>query len=113
MKKLMMLIFVNFLVFNKFYSQITKDNWLVGGSTSFSSLKSSSAASAQFKLINFQISPVIGYFVEDKFALGIRPSLQYGSNTVANTNTIIKAGPFVRYYFLKSENMFNLIAQSS
>lgn len=49
----------------------------------------------------------------DKFAVGLNPSLTYGSNNVANTSTIITIGPFVRYYFLKTENIFNLFAEGS
>ena len=93
-------------------SQITKNNWLLGGSASFSSLKSSSTASIQFNQTSFQVSPLVGYFVKDKFAVGLRPSLTYGSNSVANSNTIIKVGPFIRYYFLKTDNIFNLFTES-
>ena len=98
--------------YSKHKISITENNWLLGGSTSFSSLKSSSTASTQFKQTSFQISPLVGYFVKDKFAIGLRPSLMYGSNTVANSNTIVKVGPFIRYYFLKTENIFNLFAES-
>ncbi|MEO6814686.1 MAG: hypothetical protein ABI172_12195, partial [Ginsengibacter sp.] len=54
------------LIFNfKSNSQITQDNWLVGGSASFSSLKSSSEAVVQFKQTNIQITPLVGYFLMD------------------------------------------------
>lgn len=102
------------LIFNfKSNSQITKDNWLVGGSASFSSLKSSSEAVVQFKQTNIQITPLVGYFLMDQFAVGLNPSFTYGSNNVANTSTVINIGPFVRYYFLKPENIFNLFTQGS
>jgi len=93
--------------------QITKGNWLVSGSLSFSRLQSSSEATLQFKQTNFQISPTIGYFLKDKFALGLRPSLSYGSNTIANSSTAFNVGPFARYYFLNSEKIFNLFCEGS
>jgi hypothetical protein len=113
MQKTILLIIAACFIIKNANSQITKGNWLVGGSASFSSLKSSSTATIQFKQTNFQISPLVGYFVKDKFAIGLKPSLTYGSNTIANTNTIISIGPFVRYYFLKPENIFNLFTEGS
>ncbi len=85
----------------------------MSGSASFSQLQSSSTATVQFKQTTFQITPLVGYFLKDKFAVGLNPSLTYGSNNVANTNTIITIGPFVRYYFLKPENIINLFTQGS
>lgn len=51
--------------------------------------------------------------MRDNFVVGFKPSYTYGSNSIANTNSIIKIGPFVRYYFLKSENILNLFAEGS
>lgn len=92
--------------------QITKNNWLLSGNASFSSQKNSSAASLQYKQSDFQIAPTIGYFVIDKFALGLRPSFIYGKNNlIANgkVQTIFSIGPFARYYLLKTESPFNLL----
>ena len=111
-KTFLLIIAVCFLIKNA-NSQITKGNWLVGGSASFSSLKSSSTATLQFKQTNIQITPLVGYFLMDKFAVGLNPSLTYGSNNLANNSTIITIGPFVRYYFLKPENVFNLFTEGS
>lgn len=110
--------FILLTVFSSFFnyganSQITQGNWLVGGNATFSKLQSSSTAAAQFKQTNFQINPLVGYFLKDKFVVGLNPSLLYGSNSVGNSNTIIKIGPFMRYYFLDPENIFNLFAQSN
>ena len=87
-------------------SQITKNNWLLSGNASFSTQKSSSTASLQYKQTDFQISPTIGYFIIDKFAVGLRPSFTYGKiNWVANakSQTIFSIGPFARYYFLQTD----------
>ena len=116
-KTILLIIATNFIIYNV-NSQITKGNWLVGGSTNFSTIQYSSAASLHYKQTNFQINPIVGYFLKDKFALGLRPSLSYGratgsNNTVYSSGTVINIGPFARYYFLKPENIFNLFAQGS
>lgn len=113
MPKTILLIFISYSIITAVNSQITKGNWLVGGSASFSSLKSSSTAAAQFKQTNFQINPLIGYFIIDKFVTGLRPSFIYGSNNAGNSNTIIGIGPFTRYYFLKPERLVNLFTEAS
>jgi hypothetical protein len=112
-KQTILLIFITLIFYENANSQITKGNWLVGGNASFSRLQNSSSASVQFKQTNVEISPLAGYFLQDKFAVGVNPSLSFGSNTVANTNTVITVGPFIRYYFLPTGNIFNLFAQSS
>jgi len=113
MRKKILLIIIAFTFYTQANCQITQGNWLVGGNATFSRLQSSSTAAAQFKQTSLAISPLIGYFLKDKFAVGIKPSLLYGSNNVANTNTIISVGPFVRYYFLNPENILNLFAEGS
>lgn len=115
MQKTFLLIIAASFIINNANSQITKGNWLVGGSASFSSIKNGSAASAQFKQTNFQISPLAGYFLKDKFAIGLRPSLTYGNNTlggISHSETLIAIGPFVRYYFLQPEKIFNLFTEA-
>jgi hypothetical protein len=93
----------------KVNSQITKGNWMLSGNASISSLKSSSAASIQFKQTDILFSTGIGHFFIDKFAAGLRPSLTYGSNNIANSSTVFGIGPFVRYYCLKPENIVNIL----
>jgi hypothetical protein len=113
MKKTGLFFFIILIISNTAYNQITKGDWLVGGSASFSSLKSSSTATVQFKQTDIQISPLVGFFLKEKFAVGLRPSLIYGSNTIANSNTIIGIGPIIRYYFLNPQHIFNLFAEGS
>lgn len=96
--------------------QITKNNWLISGSASFSTQKNSSAASLQYKQTDIQISPTIGYFIIDKFATGVRPSFTYGKNnlvTNAKPQSIFSIGPFVRYYFLQTDRPFNLFTEGA
>ncbi len=75
MKKSILLFLIAFIFCNNANCQITKGNWLVGGNATFSRLKNSSTASAQFKQTNFEIRPLLGYFLKDKFAVGLDPSL--------------------------------------
>lgn len=109
MRKTILFILIIIICSNAANSQISKGNWLMSGSASFLRLQSSSAASIQYKQTNFQISPTVGYFLKDKFGIGVRPSLTYGSNNLGNSSTVISIGPFARYYFLKPENIFNLL----
>lgn len=94
-------------------SQISKDNWLVGGNAKFSVLKNSSEASLKFKQTNFQINPTIGYFLADKFAGGLRISYTYGNNSINNSSHVLAIGPFIRYYFLPKDKVFNILADGS
>jgi hypothetical protein len=112
MKKTILLFLILSIFYNDANSQITKGNWLVGGNATFSRLQNSSTASAQFKQTNFEIRPLLGYFLKDKFAIGIDPSLTFASNNILNTNTIITIGPFFRYYFLDTDNRVNLFAET-
>ena len=113
LQKIFLLIIASFFLIKNSNSQITKGNWLVGGSAIYSSINYSSTSSARYKQIDFQISPIIGYFLKDNFAIGIKPSVTYGSNGFNNSSTIIAVGPFVRYYFLKPENIFNLFMEGN
>lgn len=102
------------LVFNFYsitYCQLTKGNWLLSGSANLSMLKYGSEASIKFKQTNLLIAPSVGYFLMDKLALGIRPSLIYGSNNIGNSEKVFSVGPFIRYYLLKTEGLFNLLTE--
>lgn len=90
-------------------AQITKGNWMVGGTGSF--------YSSQFKdytmtnnAIGLELRPNLGYFIIDKFALGVTPLFAY--NKPENGNSVISygVGPYARYYFLKTENTVNVLA---
>ena len=114
MQKTFLLIIISFFTVKNVNSQITKGNWLVGGSASFSQQNPSSTAIAMFKQTNFQINPFVGYFLIDKLAVGLNPSVEYEKVSLGpNTSTIINVGPFVRYYFLEADKIFNLFGQGS
>lgn len=114
-RKILLAILISFLAFTS-NSQITKNNWLLSGSVSFSTQNNSSTASLQYKQTDIQISPTIGYFLIDKLAAGVRPSYMYGKNNLvanAKPQTIFSIGPFVRYYFLQTDRPFNLLAEGT
>lgn len=111
-------------------SQITKDNWLLGGSAKFSSSNQETVVSTgtqKSTYLNYSIAPNIGYFFWDKFAAGLKSGLtkgkadygdlRQGGVAVASGGysnaTWFDFGPFVRYYFLSAERQFNLIAEGN
>ncbi len=117
MSKTLLIIFISCFSIKNINGQITKGNWLVGGSASYSQKNFSITTSAIYKQTNFQITPFVGYFLMDKLAVGLNPSLDFVKISVGSdgpsTNTIIGVGPFVRYYFLEADKIFNLFGQGS
>jgi len=114
MLKSILLIIISCFSIQKINGQITKGNWLVGGSASFSQENFSIPTNVIYKQTNLQITPLAGYFLLDKFAVGLNPSLDYVNVSHGpEINTIITVGPFARYYFLEADKIFNLFAQGS
>lgn len=109
-KILLPLIAVCFLFTAK--AQITKGNWLVGGSGSFNRIKT-----ADVKESYLQLSPDIGYFFFDRFAAGLKPSYTFDKLTSATSyggkSWWIYIGPFVKYYFLNAEKQFNILLEGN
>jgi len=103
-------------------SQLTKGNWLVGGNGKFSSYTSQYSGigySNEASYTQIDLSPNIGYFVADKLAFGLRPTLSSIKGEVTTPGggyTNVQRywiGPFGRYYFLKSDKQFNLLTDLS
>lgn len=118
MKKSILLIFVSLLILNKSYSQITRDNWMVGGDANFS-FNNSNTGATETKTTTINVAPNIGYFFADKFAGGIRLSI-YKNNIKFGppddnytTFSYYNIGPFVRYYLLNVENRGNIVTEVS
>jgi len=76
-------------------SNLTQGSWLLG--TSSVGL----AVSGDF--INLRISPNVGYFLTDRFVLGLNSGFSYASTIDNDSNEFNADGwsaqPFVRYYF--------------
>lgn len=114
---------VTFLLFSfTAKCQLDKGIWLVGGTGNFLSSKNtytSSAYSQTSDRIDIKISPDIGYFVIDKLAVGLRPSFSKYKDQVNSTGggysnvNRFEIGPFIRYYFLKTDNPYNILTDIS
>jgi hypothetical protein len=115
MKKTILLFLIASTFYHQANCQITKGNWMVGGNarieTQQEKLNQSDITSWAIKL-----SPDIGYFFIDKFAGGLKPTLNYSIRKFSGTRneaTILAIGPFIRYYFLPAENQVNIFAESA
>lgn len=107
MKNIIVILFM-FLSVNTF-SQLSKDQWLIGGNALFSY-----SQSKQLKLSTLQISPGAGYFFKDRIASGIRLGFSAETNYSGEKfrNTTISIAPFLRYYFFQSVQKVNLFADA-
>ncbi|MCZ2299421.1 MAG: hypothetical protein LC134_08095 [Chitinophagales bacterium] len=96
--------------------QITKGNWMVGGNARFGKQQQQLSGNDISSLM-IQVSPNLGYFLADKFAVGLKPSFGYTRiNNYGNyisKSTTFSIGPLVRYYFLPVDNRLNILAESS
>ena len=102
--------------------QITKHNWLVGGTGLFNSTTyANDLGNENQRITNFQIAPNIGYFFIDKFAGGLKLSFANSRNkNISNgagynlgKNNSYGFGPFFRYYFLDTDKQFNILIDGS
>jgi hypothetical protein len=89
-------------------AQITKGNWMMGGSAAFSYTKTSSPGYTDGGGTNFYVDPNVGYFFIDKLAIGAAVPLSFskGFNSYGFS-------PFVRYYFLEKEKPLNIFSEAS
>ena len=95
-------------------AQIDKGFWMFGGSASFESTEYPGGD----KETIFTLLPKAGYFVIDNLAAGINLDFRRIKRDVAGPTggykiTEFTAGPFVRYYLLKSGQPFNVFAEGS
>lgn len=128
MKNTFFLFLAIFFTINSF-AQLDKGNWLVGGSGNFYLSKrdytsyTSPVLNGYSKELHLTISPNGGYFLLDKFAVGLRPYFSWGKGesfpndpTVSGGKSDSKRygiGPFIRYYFLDKEKQFNILTDFS
>ena len=87
------------------FSQISKGNWLVGGSAGFASEKQ-----GDFKTTTVNISPDAGYFFIDHFAAGLRVGFTSAKETGTDAVSAFAVAPFARYYFLPTAQTVNVFA---
>lgn len=123
MKHLMLLLFLTaFSISAK--CQLDRNYWLVGGAGSFytyneQSINTVTNMPISGKLTEINITGNVGYFLFDKFAVGIRPGINsiksHGANSASVLTEVTKiyVGPFARYYFLNKEKLFNILVDGS
>ncbi len=124
MKKTSCLFFALFYFSICCKAQLDKGTWLVGGNGSFNSSKKTFTADyilpsgvAYYQITSVKLSPNIGYFFTDKFAGGVKVSLDWfkqiqninGIGGGVNNNLTIDYGLFSRYYFLNRDNQLNFL----
>lgn len=95
-------------------AQITKGNWMMGGSANFGNYKTTSGGSSD-ESTNLNLYPNIGYFVIDKLALGTSGQFNYTIPKSNENKSSISYGfsPFARYYFLEKEKSINIFSEVS
>jgi hypothetical protein len=124
--KYVFLFLVSLTIITNVQSQLSKGNWIVGGSGSFSSYNrdfQTPGYAVLYKSTDVTISPSIAYFLIDKLALGFRPSYilqksedrgSTGSNSGGTSNfRSFEVGAFGRWYFLNKGNNYNFLSDVS
>lgn len=116
------ILLLTILITKHSYGQITKHNWLVGGTGLFNSTTyANDLGNENQRITNFLIAPNIGYFFIDKFAGGLKLSFANSRNkNISNgagynlqKNNSYGFGPFFRYYFLDTDKQFNILIDGS
>lgn len=112
MKKIKLIIAVALLFTVNANAQITKGNWMVGGNAGLNYIASKDNNNTT--VIN--LSPNIGYFILDKFAIGTLLNYDYevsksSFGTIESESTNL--GPFLRYYFFKKDAVTNIFLEPS
>lgn len=105
-----------FLVFNVLmasstfsYSQLQKGSFLIGGTATYTDYS---------KFFNYtrtevEVAPNIGYFLFDKFALGLRSGFTIiNSEYHSQDQTTYLLSPYLRYYILSPDRPFNIMVQT-
>lgn len=113
MKKLFPTLFFLFITFIS-NGQITKKTWHVGGAGSFSSIDYDFVTGSSQKIREIDFNSNIGFFVIDKFSIGLKPGVNYRRAVLQYSQfseTFLKIGPFARYYFLSKEKTVNLLSE--
>lgn len=123
--KFLSLLIIFLGIFTISNAQLTKSTWLVGGSGSFNSSNenfNSPSYSQTAKTTSINVNGSFGFFLADKFVVGIQPYLSTTKGVVTysssgsggSTNSFqLAAGPFARYYFLNAEKNYNLLTDIS
>lgn len=88
------------------FSQTSKGTWLAGGAANFTSQSQGGNSISQIN-----ITPNVGYFVNDNFAVGGTVNLGSQSGS-GSTFTSFGIGPMARYYFAEIGKKAKLYGQA-
>jgi hypothetical protein len=116
MKTIKLIVVLTLLSFLPSNAQITKGNWMVGGSGNISSYENkyiNNGTEVSAKGYGINISPSIGYFFANKFVAGANFRIGYTKPEGFESSFGYGIGPFVRYYFLEEDKRINVLAQAS
>jgi hypothetical protein len=127
--KLLLTIITISLSYITAYAQLDKNTWLVGGSGNFYSSKRDYTSfvtpmtNGYSKELSLTVTPNIGYFITDKFALGLKPYFSWGRGESFPNDPSVSGGesdskrygigPFARYYLLDKEKQYNILTDIS
>lgn len=117
MKIYYLFLFLFLITFSNANAQITKGNWIVGGSLSYIRIYDTSPNSVSDIQSILNIKPIVGYFLKDKFALGLRSEfIRYNGSIIGSNRSSsysLDFGPFLRYYFFPVNNRVNLFSETA
>ena len=125
--KILKLIYLLILLFiSTTNAQINKGNWMVGGTAGFTYSKTEAINNnpTTGTTINYNsigtysvaLDPNVGYFFKDKLAAGLKISYLNGfqeGEKVSSDGMNLSIGPYLRYYFLKTDKVYNLFIEPS
>ena len=95
-------------------SQITKGNFMVGGSGYFNNSNAKNSEGAQIQSgSQIILQPNIGYFIYDRFVTGLTTRFGYSKTNGSKSSFGFGLGPFVRYYFLKTDKNINFLLEAN
>lgn len=102
---------VFFSILNSSYSQVSKGQWLVGGSGRITFTKQGIFSGSRFTL-----APSGGYFLMDKLTVGTRVEFTRSSTKVEGSSVTKEyywgLQPFARYYLLPKTSLWNPFAEA-
>ena len=116
------LLFLSFLLTSYSFGQLDKGTFLLGGNGSFYKYDGKFNAvnnNNTSKATDIKINASVGYFLIDKFVLGLRPSFSFnrgkliGTPNTFGSTTQFLIGPFSRYYFLEKDKQFNILLDAA
>jgi len=90
------------------FAQLNKGNFLVAGNSNarISAISSGTGAGkTNFASTIISVSPQAGYFVTDRFPVGLYVSFQHENLYKYLMNNSLEIGPFTRYYLSKSQKL--------